>query len=38
MAYAFKGTCDSHLRSVTGVEALAAWSVALAMELHTRAA
>lgn len=26
MAYAFKGTCDSHLRSVTGVEALAAYS------------
>jgi hypothetical protein len=26
MAYAFKGTCDSGLRSVTGVEALAAYS------------
>src|SRR6478752_3463442 len=26
MAYAFKGTCDSHLRSVTGVEALAEYS------------
>lgn len=26
MAYAFKGTCDSHLRTVTGVEALAAYS------------
>ncbi|GAA1969013.1 hypothetical protein GCM10009776_35130 [Microbacterium deminutum] len=26
MAYAFKGTCDSHLRSVTGVEALAGYS------------
>ena len=26
MAYAFKGSCDSHLRSVTGVEALAAYS------------
>lgn len=26
MAYAFKGTCDSHLRSATGVEALAAYS------------
>ncbi|QBR75328.1 hypothetical protein E3O41_02090 [Microbacterium sediminis] len=26
MAYAFKGSCDSHLRAVTGVEALAAYS------------
>lgn len=26
MAYAFKGSCDSHLRSVTGVDALAAYS------------
>lgn len=26
MAYAFKGSCDSHLRSVTGVEALAAYA------------
>ncbi|MDL9978606.1 MobF family relaxase [Microbacterium candidum] len=26
MAYAFKGSCDSHLRTVTGVEALAAYS------------
>ncbi|MGC5224908.1 AAA family ATPase [Micromonospora sp. DT81.3] len=26
MAYAFKGTCDSHLRTVAGVEALAAYS------------
>ncbi|WP_457100683.1 AAA family ATPase [Microbacterium sp. P5_E9] len=26
LAYAFKGSCDSHLRSVTGVEALAAYS------------
>ena len=26
IAYAFKGTCDSHLRTVTGVEALAAYS------------
>ncbi|WP_194384568.1 AAA family ATPase [Microbacterium luteum] len=25
MAYAFKGSCDSHLRSVTGIEALAAY-------------
>ncbi|WP_249354046.1 AAA family ATPase [Microbacterium sp. 2FI] len=25
MAYAFKGSCDSHLHSVTGVEALAAY-------------
>ena len=25
MAYAFKGSCDSHLRSVTGVEALASY-------------
>ncbi|MGX5771756.1 AAA family ATPase [Microbacterium trichothecenolyticum] len=25
MAYAFKGSCDSHLRTVTGVEALAAY-------------
>ncbi|WP_243076412.1 AAA family ATPase [Microbacterium sp. SS28] len=28
MAYAFKGSCDSHLRSVTGVEALAGYSEA----------
>lgn len=28
MAYAFKGTCDSHLRSVTGVDALATYSEA----------
>jgi exodeoxyribonuclease V alpha subunit len=26
MAYAFRGSCDSHLRNVTGVEALAAYS------------
>lgn len=26
MAYAFKGSCDSHLRTVSGVEALAAYS------------
>jgi len=26
MAYAFKGTCDSHLRAASGVEALAAYS------------
>lgn len=26
MAYAFKGNCDSHLRAVTGVEALAEYS------------
>lgn len=26
MAYAFKGSCDSHIRSVTGVEALAAYA------------
>lgn len=26
MAYAFKGSCDSHLRSATGVDALAAYS------------
>lgn len=26
MAYGFKGSCDSHLRSVTGVEALAAYA------------
>ncbi|MEJ1154620.1 AAA family ATPase [Microbacterium marmarense] len=26
MAYAFKGSCDSHLRGVTGIEALAAYS------------
>ncbi|NYE18025.1 AAA family ATPase [Microbacterium immunditiarum] len=26
IAYAFKGTCDSHLRSVSGVEALAGYS------------
>ena len=26
MAYAFRGSCDSHLRAVTGVEALAAYS------------
>lgn len=26
MAYAFTGSCDSHLRAVTGVEALAAYS------------
>lgn len=26
MAYAFKGSCDSHLLSVTGVEALAGYS------------
>lgn len=25
MAYAFRGSCDSHIRSVTGVEALAAY-------------
>ena len=25
MAYAFKGTCDSHIRTVSGVEALAAY-------------
>ena len=25
MAYAFKGSCDSHLRTVTGVEALASY-------------
>ncbi|MGZ0712580.1 AAA family ATPase (plasmid) [Coraliomargarita sp. W4R53] len=28
MAYAFKGSCDSHLRSVSGVEALASYSQA----------
>jgi exodeoxyribonuclease V alpha subunit len=26
MAYAFKGSCDSHLRSVTGIDALAVYS------------
>ena len=26
LAYAFKGSCDSHLRSVTGIDALAAYS------------
>ena len=26
MAYAFKGSCDSHLLSVTGVEALAGYT------------
>ena len=30
MAYAFQGTCDSHLRSTTGVDALAAYSGAAA--------